>query len=56
MCSYCLITCKYIGHIYYIIFVLLEHLVDIYVRPRGVVITLVSHVRDVCPYYSCIQV
>jgi len=33
-----------------IIFVLLEHLVAIYVSPRGVVITLVYHVLDVCPY------
>ena len=36
-----------------IIFVLLEHLVAIYVTPRGVVITLVNHVWDVCPYLSC---
>jgi len=32
-----------------IIFVLLEHLVAIYVSTRGVVITLVYHVWDVCP-------
>ena len=50
MCIYCLITCKCITSI---IFVLLEHLVDIYVSPRGVVITLVYHVGDVFPYQSC---
>jgi len=33
-----------------IIFVLLEHLVAIYIRPRGVVITFLYHVWDVCPY------
>jgi len=31
-------------------FGLLEHLVAIYVSPRGVVITLVYHVWDVFPY------
>jgi len=31
-------------------FVLLEHLVAIYVSPRDVVITLVYHVWYVCPY------
>jgi len=31
-------------------FVLLEHLVGIYRSPMGVVITLVYHVWDVCPY------
>ena len=53
MCIYCLITCECIGQIYYIRgnhFVLLEDLVAIYVSPRGVVITLVYHVWDVCPY------
>jgi len=34
-------------------FVLLEQLVAIYISPRRVVITLVYHVWDVCPYYSC---
>jgi len=55
MCIYCLITCKCTGQIYYIrrIFVLLEHLVAIYVSPSGVGITLVYHdVWDVCPYLS----
>jgi len=33
--------------------VLLEHLAAIYIRHRGLVITLVDHVWDVCPYYSC---
>jgi len=32
------------------IFVLLEHLVAIYVGPRGVVITLIYHECDECPY------
>jgi len=53
MCIFCLIACKCIGQIYYIrgnYFVLLEHLLAIYVSPRGVVITLVYHVWDVCPY------
>ena len=53
MCIYCLITCKGIVQIYYMRgnrFFLLEHLVAIYVSPRGVVITLVYHVWDVCPY------
>jgi len=40
-----------------ILFVLLEYLVAIYISPiytlRGVVITLVDHVWDVFPYYSC---
>jgi len=31
-------------------FVLLEYLVAIYVSPKGVVITLVCQVWDVCPY------
>jgi len=31
-------------------FVLLEHLVAIYVSPRGTVISLVYHVWDVCLY------
>jgi len=31
-------------------FVLFEHLVAIYVSPRGVVIPLVHHVWGVCPY------
>ena len=47
MCIYCFITCKCIGQIYYIRG---YHLVAIYVGPRGVVITLVYHVWDVCPY------
>ena len=53
MCIYCLITYKCIGQMYYISgnhFVLLEHLVAIYVSPGGVVITLVYHAWDVCPY------
>jgi len=53
MCIYCLITCKCIGQIYYIRgnhFCSIKHLVDIYVSPRDVVITLVYHVWDVCPY------
>ena len=33
-----------------IIFVLLEHLVAIYVSSKSVLITLVYHVWDVCPY------
>jgi len=52
---YCVFTCKCIGQIYYIRgnhFVLLEHLVAIYISRRGVVITLMYHVWDVCPYYS----
>ena len=52
MCIYCLSTCKCIGFITLevITFALLEHLVAIYVSPRGVVITLVYHVWDICPY------
>jgi len=49
MCIYCLITCKCSVYLL-IIFVLLEHLVAIYISPMGVVITLVYHVMDVCPY------
>ena len=51
MCIYCLITCKCIVHILtqeVNIFVQLEHSVAIYIRPRGVVITLADHVWDVC--------
>jgi len=33
-----------------IIVVLLEHLSAIHVSPRGMVITLVYHIWDVCPY------
>ena len=55
MCIFCFITCKCIGQIYYIRgnhFVLLEHLVAIYVSPRGVVITLVYHVWDKAVIYG----
>ena len=53
MCIFCLIICACIGQIYYIRgnqFFSLEHLVAIYVSPSGVLITLVYHVCDVCPY------
>ena len=54
MCIFRLITCKCIGHIYYIwgnhVCSLLEHLVAIYVSPKGALITLVYHVWVVFPY------
>ena len=52
MCIYCLITCKCIGHIYYIKgyhLCSIRTLVAIYVSPRIVGLTLVDNIWDVWP-------